>query len=47
MRTSRSPATSRTRLLRRARDGRVAVTFAAVPLDELDAFLSAVRQHLL
>jgi hypothetical protein len=33
--------------LRKARDGRVAVTFTAIPLDELEAFLRAVREHLL
>jgi hypothetical protein len=33
--------------LRRARDGRVAVTFTAIPLDALEAFLEAVRAHLL
>jgi hypothetical protein len=32
--------------LRKTRDGRVAVTFAAIPLDEIEAFLKAVREHL-
>lgn len=32
--------------LRRAPDGRVAVTFSAVPLDELDAFIAALKKHL-
>lgn len=33
--------------LRRARDGRVAITFAAIPVDELDQFIEAVRTYLL
>jgi hypothetical protein len=32
--------------LRRTRDGRVAVTFSAIPVDELEAFLEAVRTHM-
>lgn len=33
--------------LRRAKDGRVAVTFAAIPFDELESFIDVLREHLL
>jgi hypothetical protein len=33
--------------LRRAPDGRIAATFSAVPLDELEAFIAALKKHLL
>jgi hypothetical protein len=33
--------------LRRAADGRVAATFSAIPIDELEVFIAALKKHLL